>query len=237
MKVTEADRRRASLLLRRWGRGRLEALLSYALASERARAAVVLERLADEGLAGRHPRAVVLALRDASDLLRGRLDAQGSPGRSPRRAARAQQEAPDSPGRGGSPGACWRIGTGEAPRRRLLLVDDDAGVLEVVSKLLVEHEVATVLVTGPDAVVACARSAREQGPDVVFVDRHMPVDAAVVIAAVRRAHPPARVILFSGDSLGEPEASRVGADAFLDKCCSPDQLLATAEGRDRAPRR
>lgn len=70
MQITNADLTRATLLVRRWGPRDVERLVAYAIASERARVAVWLNRTADAARTSAQPLLVVLALRDAADLLR-----------------------------------------------------------------------------------------------------------------------------------------------------------------------
>jgi chemotaxis response regulator CheB len=95
----------------------------------------------------------------------------------------------------------------------VLVVDDDPSIRALLrSALSVEDDFGEVreAVNGRDAVRVCG----EFTPDVIFLDNWMPAsDGATTAAQLRKLHPGARIVAFSGVIEGKPE----WADAFVTK--------------------
>lgn len=117
---------------------------------------------------------------------------------------------------------------------RVLLVDDDPSVLRFLEDLLQArgHEVLGILPRAGDEP-RCRVLAAEFRPDVLIVDKQMPVDPALVAAVVREVSCAARVILCTGSSTSDEERRRIGVDDVLAKPFAPsdlDRALARAAG-------
>lgn len=113
---------------------------------------------------------------------------------------------------------------------RVLLVDDDPSVLRFLEDLLQArgHVVLSVQPQDGDGVHAAAAAAALR-PDLLIVDKQMPIDPAGVTAAAREAAPDVRVILCTGSLTSPEEQARIGADLVLMKPFTPaelDRLLA-----------
>jgi response regulator RpfG family c-di-GMP phosphodiesterase len=112
---------------------------------------------------------------------------------------------------------------------RLLLVDDDAALRELVRTTF---ELVDVEVIEAENADAAERALAESRPDIVVLDLGMPrVDGAELFERLRRdgATRAIPVIFLSGDPDAARVASELRVDAFLPKPFSPLQLLAVAE--------
>jgi two-component system chemotaxis response regulator CheY len=124
--------------------------------------------------------------------------------------------------------------------RRVLVVDDDPVIRRLVCAMLRSAQFATVQANdGHDAWDALQR----ETIDVVITDRSMPdMDGLQLLRAMRAspAHTNIPVIMLTGSLASEaaPEASIEGADAFLRKIVSSQELIATVnQVLDQAARR
>ncbi len=103
--------------------------------------------------------------------------------------------------------------------RRILVVDDDAEILSMLSLRLTSRGYAVT--TASDGATAL-REAVRQPPDVVLLDVMMPGISGWEVAKQLRAEPRtagAKIILVSaiGATVNEATASISGADAHVDK--------------------
>lgn len=116
-----------------------------------------------------------------------------------------------------------QLGRGEL----ILFVDDEAAIRGILSQTLQTcgYEVATAA-DGPQAVAVCALH-----PDryhLLITDMDMPImDGEATIMAIRRLAPRIKVIVTSGSRSREPELATLGAEAFLMKPYSADEVLRT----------
>jgi two-component system, NtrC family, nitrogen regulation response regulator NtrX len=113
------------------------------------------------------------------------------------------------------------------PGARLLVVDDEASIREVLRQLF-EYEGHEVRVAsnGREALEAL----RALPPHVTFLDVKMPgMDGLEVLERVREADPAAVVVMISGHGTIDTaiEATRKGAYDFLEKPLDTDRLLVT----------
>ncbi len=108
---------------------------------------------------------------------------------------------------------------------RVLVVDDDALVRQLLTKILTDQGIEVVGdAADGDEVVAAIHAHR---PDVVLMDLHMArVGGVAAITEVRRLpHPPAVIALTSfGTDETVLEALRAGAQGFLTKDADPGQI-------------
>ena len=111
---------------------------------------------------------------------------------------------------------------------RVLVVDDDAGIRDVLSEALrgVGFEV-TSAANGEDALRECARG----DPDVIVVDLLMPVmgGRAFLQAYRRRSSARAKVVLLSALPSAAQIAHELGCDAGYSKPFDLDELVATVD--------
>ncbi|MBK9518812.1 MAG: response regulator [Anaeromyxobacter sp.] len=115
------------------------------------------------------------------------------------------------------------------PRRpRVLLVDDNAGLVENLSEILEEagYQVRSA------ASCAAALPAAREGFDVALVDLRLPDgDGTALAPQLKLASPDGEVVLLTGFATLESAvaAVRAGACAYLVKPCATPELLVTVE--------
>jgi DNA-binding NarL/FixJ family response regulator len=113
---------------------------------------------------------------------------------------------------------------------RVLVVEDKPVLREGLRALLATHpglEVMGMAADGADAVCI----AEHQNPDVVLMDIRMPVmDGLCATTLIKQRCLHTRVVLLTFYPGYEVEAIRVGADAFLLKAGSPEQLFSAILG-------
>ena len=100
---------------------------------------------------------------------------------------------------------------------RILLVDDEPGVREVVSRVL---ERAGHQVTVADDGTTALREIQQRPPDLLLTDLHRPgLDGFQLLQAVRQRSPPMKIIVFSGYGGSHllDLARRLGAEVTLEK--------------------
>lgn len=108
---------------------------------------------------------------------------------------------------------------------RVMLVEDDARLAELVSEYLSSYEFAVDLVTRGD--VALERF-KELSPDVVILDLMLPgLDGMVVCRQIReQSDVPILILTAREDSYDEVSGLEQGADDFVNKPVQPRVLLA-----------
>ena len=105
---------------------------------------------------------------------------------------------------------------------KLLVVDDDVHIRRIVSLYLRGHDVA-------EAATAEEALARVGGEafDVVIVDVILPHFGGLRLCRkIKETATPPRIIVISGDEQLRDQASEAGADAFLAKPFTREDLLA-----------
>ena len=108
---------------------------------------------------------------------------------------------------------------------RVLLVEDDARLAQLISEYLSGYEFTVELVArGDEALAAFKRSA----PDVVVLDLMLPgLDGVVVCRQIREvAEVPILILTAREDSYDEVSVLEQGADDFVNKPVQPRVLLA-----------
>ena len=112
--------------------------------------------------------------------------------------------------------------------RRVLVVDDDATLLEIVATYL--SAAGAVVDTAADSVIALELAAARE-PDLVVLDRMIPGVDGLTVA--RRLRDTSTVPIIMLTALGEPEhrieGLEAGADDYLSKPFSPRELVLRAE--------
>lgn len=109
---------------------------------------------------------------------------------------------------------------------RVLIVDDHPLVREGLARLLAEAGVEVVGAVGDGEEGGLL--AAERTPDLVLWDLAMPDGGVAGLARLKKAVPRCRVLVIT--ALDDPwlaaAVARAGADGFLAKCSSPDELVA-----------
>jgi DNA-binding response OmpR family regulator len=118
----------------------------------------------------------------------------------------------------------------ETKRKRILLVDDDAEIIEALRYAL-EARGYQILIAR-DGNQGLAMAEREQ-PDLVILDMMMPKRSGfLVLEKLRRTHPiPVRVIMITANegSRHKVYAEMLGVDDYLRKPFAMDRLLESVE--------
>lgn len=108
---------------------------------------------------------------------------------------------------------------------RILVIDDEAGMRQVIAKVLVPHGHAMLTAEdGAQGIEIC----REEDPDLILADIRLPdMDAADLLSSVRSIKPSIPVIILSG--FGDVEAAvelvRKGAYDYISKPFKVDSML------------
>ena len=117
---------------------------------------------------------------------------------------------------------------------RVLLADDDQGVLDSLSLLIDGQPNLTVAGTAQDGLAAI-ELAESLDPDAIVIDLHMPLlDGVTAVARLRRDHPSLCLIALTGDETRRihDAVREAGADAVLVK----EDFVGTLMDRLRAVR-
>ena len=117
--------------------------------------------------------------------------------------------------------------TGSAAARALV-VDDDPGLLGLLTRLLELEELDVTAVMSGEAALAAAR---EERPDLAILDVNLPgLSGYEVCRALRELYGPTLPIVFVSGARTEPydrvAGLLLGADDYLVKPFAPDELLA-----------
>jgi len=130
------------------------------------------------------------------------------------------------------------------PKARILIVDDDQSVQDVLTDMLESEGYETVAVGDADAAV---RQAKARECDIAFIDIHMPGhDGLETLRMLRKVLPDARCVMITGlqDEFREEACLREGAETCLYKPLRlatliqhVERLLATSRPRSRPRRR
>lgn len=111
------------------------------------------------------------------------------------------------------------------PPARILIVDDDPGIREVITDFLMRHGFdADAVGDGP----AMARALAARRPDLIVLDVMLPgEDGLSLCRKLAAAHGPPVIILSAmGDETDRIVGLELGADDYLPKPCNPRELLA-----------
>ena len=114
---------------------------------------------------------------------------------------------------------------------RVLIADDrprSRSGLRAVLALRPEIEIAGEAADGQEAL----RLVEEYRPDVVLMDARMPVlDGVEATRLIKERWPEVRVVVLTIDASCRADALAAGADAFLVKGCTAEELLAAIAGQ------
>lgn len=113
---------------------------------------------------------------------------------------------------------------GEEPRRvRVLLVEDETLIVELMAEVLTEHGFEVEVAT--DAAAALAHLAADRDVDVLFTDVNLGdgMDGAELARQARALRPELPVVYASGRHTAATIASRVSHSLFLNKPYRPEE--------------
>lgn len=124
----------------------------------------------------------------------------------------------------------------DAPRKDVLVVDDDPGILRAVVRLLGPR--FTVRTAGDPYTALRLAGARR--PDLVLLDVHLAVGSGLeALRELTRFDPDLRVVMLSGDA--DPDtvdrAMRAGAVAYVTKPLMPDEVADMVDHAIALPHR
>ncbi|WP_316762178.1 PleD family two-component system response regulator [Pedobacter aquatilis] len=116
------------------------------------------------------------------------------------------------------------------PNRKILICDDDEGILDVLELMLadISHEIICEI----NSLNVPMLIEREQ-PDLVILDLWMPVVSGDQLLKVIRTNPATKhlpVMIISASRDGREIALAAGASAYVAKPFDMDNLLDTVEG-------
>lgn len=142
--------------------------------------------------------------------------------------------AGDPPGAKQAPlsGAAGPQARGDGQKGTVLVVDDDASILDTVSSILSGegYEVVSAA-SGQEALEAVAR----KQPGLILLDMRMPVmDGWAVARALRSQGISVPIVVMTAAESAKRWADEVGAEGYLAKPFGLDELLAAVE-RFRGP--
>jgi CheY-like chemotaxis protein len=122
---------------------------------------------------------------------------------------------PPTDGRGGETTAGWTV----------LVVDDQLAYRTVLAMLVDDHHRLTLMGIAPDGQTAL-ELARQQCPDAIILDVHMPVmDGLTALPRLREACPDSVIAIYSSDPHAAHAALGHGADLVADKAEEPMRLI------------
>lgn len=113
---------------------------------------------------------------------------------------------------------------------RILLVDDDAGITDVLSMVLESNDYDVTAETSGETALTLLSS--EQGFDLLISDLKMePVDGMQLLRAAREGRPEMPVLMLTGNATldSATEALKLGAFDYIIKPFKVDELLLTVE--------
>ena len=110
---------------------------------------------------------------------------------------------------------------------KILVVDDEGIVLDSCQRVLKEDGLEVLLVTSADKAIAAIE---DEEPSVLLMDVKMPVrDGMDLMREVKERWPDVPIIVMSGYPTPDTitDGAKMGADAFIAKPFTPDELLET----------
>ena len=117
---------------------------------------------------------------------------------------------------------------------RILVVDDDPGIREVLTEYLGQHGYAT---EGAATAAEMDRAIAARPPDLIVLDLMMPgEDGLSVCRRIAGKGPPIVMLSAMGEDTDRIIGLELGADDYLAKPCNPRELLARVRAVLRRPR-
>jgi two-component system OmpR family response regulator len=118
--------------------------------------------------------------------------------------------------------------------QRILVVDDDPGIREVLCDYLAQHGYEAV---GAASAAEMDRAVATRAPDLIVLDLMMPgEDGLSVCRRLAGKGPPIVMLSAMGEDTDRIIGLELGADDYLAKPCNPRELLARVRAVLRRPR-
>ena len=111
-------------------------------------------------------------------------------------------------------------------RPKILVVDDDQPILNLMQNLLREFKFDTVLADSGETALALARS---EPPDLILLDMKMPAMSGEEAIQAFRSEPALQkvpIVILSGEPVSRQELDAVGADGAVQKPFDLDDLIS-----------
>jgi two-component system OmpR family response regulator len=122
----------------------------------------------------------------------------------------------------------------QADPPRILVVDDDPGIREVLTDYLVQHGYDA---EGAASAAEMDRAMAARAPDLIVLDLMMPgEDGLSVCRRLAGSAPPVIMLSAMGEDADRIIGLELGADDYLAKPCNPRELLARVRAVLRRPR-
>jgi CheY-like chemotaxis protein len=116
-------------------------------------------------------------------------------------------------------------------RVKLLIVDDDASIRELLASLF--SELGYCARSVKDGISALSEI-RHELPDLMFSGiNNRDLTGVEFLRVVRRLYPSIRVIAMSDESFGDSVPTGIAADAFFEQCSDINQLIESADALTR----
>jgi DNA-binding response OmpR family regulator len=117
-------------------------------------------------------------------------------------------------------------------RRKVLIVEDEEKILNLIQDVLIEKYDVVTAQNGEDAIVM----AQDEQPDVILLDKIIPkMDGILTSQYLRRGSKTKHIPIIMLTALKEPEdrtaAFAAGIDDFISKPFHPDELIARVEAK------
>jgi DNA-binding response OmpR family regulator len=120
-------------------------------------------------------------------------------------------------------------GVSSSDGARVLVVDDDPEIREVVTWLLEDEGLPVETAADGQRALDCATRAR---PALIVLDMGLPIISGEEVAVRLRAHygEPPPIIVVSADGRAAEKAARIGAQEYLHKPFDIDELVRQVRG-------
>lgn len=117
-------------------------------------------------------------------------------------------------------------------RRKILIVEDEEKILNLIQDVLVENYNVVTAQNGEDAIAL----AQSEQPDVILLDKIIPkIDGILTSRYLRKGAKTKHIPIIMLTALKEPqdrtEAFSAGIDDFISKPFHPDELIARVEAK------
>ena len=115
-----------------------------------------------------------------------------------------------------------------AAGKKILIVDDEADILEIISYNLELHGYQVITAKDGDQAI---RMAKEENPDLIILDIMMPKKSGIEVCKILRSQPEFKntLIVFLtalNDELSHVKGLELGADDFISKPISPKIMVS-----------
>ena len=124
------------------------------------------------------------------------------------------------------------MASAEAPRPKVLVVDDDAALAEMLSLVLRNEGFSSQIVASGDAAMGAFRDYR---PDLVLLDLMLPGKGGIEVCREIRAESGVPIVMLTAknDTVDVVKGLESGADDYVVKPFKPKELLARIRARVR----